>query len=71
MMSPQNSKRVDGKEIWKQEIWVMIQKGNSQRRKKILSSGPIKVISAWRYPGVSPKNSPIPEEIIRELELVL
>ena len=29
---------------------------------------PIRIISAWRYPGVSPKNNPIPEEIIREIE---
>lgn len=27
----------------------------------------IKIISAWRYPGVSPKNNPIPEEILREI----
>lgn len=27
----------------------------------------IKIISAWRYPGVSPKNNPIPEEILHEL----
>lgn len=26
------------------------------------------IISAWRYPGVSPKNNPIPEEILREIE---
>ena len=28
----------------------------------------IRIISAWRYPGVSPKRNPIPEEILRELE---
>jgi hypothetical protein len=28
-----------------------------------------KIISAWRYPGVSPKRDPIPEEILRELEV--
>jgi hypothetical protein len=28
----------------------------------------LKIISAWRYPGVSPENNPIPEEILRELE---
>ena len=28
------------------------------------------IISAWRYPGVSPKNNPIPEEIFRELEVL-
>ncbi|MFA4817862.1 MAG: DUF4258 domain-containing protein [Parcubacteria group bacterium] len=27
----------------------------------------LKIISAWRYPGVSPKNNPIPEEILREI----
>lgn len=26
------------------------------------------IISAWRYPGVSPKNNPVPEDILRELE---
>jgi len=28
----------------------------------------LKIISAWRYPGVSPKDDPIPEEILRDLE---
>ena len=46
------------KEIWKQEVWVMYQ----------IRRGAIKVISAWRYPGVSPKRHPIPDEILRELE---
>lgn len=27
-----------------------------------------KIISAWRYPGVSPKKNPIPEEILSEIE---
>ena len=27
-----------------------------------------KIISAWRYPGVSPKRDPIPEDILRELD---
>lgn len=27
----------------------------------------LKIISAWRYPGVSPKKDPIPEEILREI----
>ena len=26
------------------------------------------IISAWRYPGVSPKNNPIPAEILRDIE---
>lgn len=28
----------------------------------------IVIISAWRFPGVSPKNNPIPEEILKEIE---
>lgn len=32
------------------------------------NNGGMRVISAWRYPGVSPKGNPIPEEILREIE---
>lgn len=46
----------DEKPAWKQEVWAMYQVRKSKLR----------IISAWRYPGVSPKNNPIPEEIIRE-----
>lgn len=35
---------------------------------KISSKKQLTIISAWRYPGVSPKNNPIPEEIFREIE---
>lgn len=51
------------------EIWVMYQtiesrSTNQESRKKI------KVISAWRYPGVSPKGKeiPIPGDILEELK---
>lgn len=27
----------------------------------------LKIISAWKYPGVSPKNNPIPQEILNEI----
>ena len=60
------------RETWKQEIWVMYQKEGSIRKsaeQKLLSveSQKIKIISAWRYPGVSPERSPIPEDIWQEL----
>jgi len=48
------------------EIWLMYQlasrQGGQAGRKK-------KMISAWRYPGVSPKGKeiPIPEDILEEL----
>ena len=60
------------KEIWKQEIWVMYQKeggeGRSAQKGHLsLETGKMKIISAWRYPGVSPQRSPIPEDIWQEL----
>lgn len=78
MMAPVSTKRVDGKETWKQEIWVMIQKERKNKAKihpvKSAFGGfasqkfnGVKIISVWRYPGVSPKNNPIPEDILREI----
>ena len=75
MMQPVSPKVVDGKEIWKQEIWVMYLLSQSKAMTKSQtpisnqkSAQRLRIISAWRYPGVSPKRSPIPEEIWRELE---
>jgi len=34
---------------------------------KPLFTKKLRIISAWRYPGVSPKNNPIPEEILQEI----
>lgn len=48
----------------RQEIWTMYQKKSkvkSQRPKAI-------IISAWRYPGKSPKKNPIPQEILEEIK---
>lgn len=61
------------------EIWVMIQRGarnvKHETNDKIISDTKYKIpntrykiISAWKYPGVSPKNKPIPEEILRDIE---
>lgn len=81
VMQPPSTRRVDGKETWSQEIWVMYQTktqnekrsaresdGDVQRFGKALSGRQLRIISAWRYPGVSPKGNPIPEEIFREIE---
>jgi hypothetical protein len=35
------------------------------------NSKKIKIISAWRYPGKSPKNNPIPEEILSEIRSII
>lgn len=37
-------------------------------RRQINSARQITIISSWRYPGVSPKKNPIPEDILREIE---
>lgn len=82
VMQPVSPKKENGKETWKSEIWAMYQikrkvqnaklkvKTNNQKLQELITTNqkPIKIISAWRYPGVSPKNNPIPEEIIREIE---
>ncbi|KKR19510.1 MAG: hypothetical protein UT50_C0032G0004 [Candidatus Moranbacteria bacterium GW2011_GWA2_39_41] len=72
-----------GKTTWKTEIWAMYQTRKARKSKvsslkskedlkmqffqKLLNPDKIKIISAWRYPGVSPEHNPIPEEILREI----
>ena len=77
VMQPVSPKKELGKseETWKQEVWVMYQKkGKNQKlasalgNKMSLELETIRIISAWRYPGISPKNNPIPSEILLELE---
>ena len=78
VMKPPSVRKKDGKETWTQEVWVMFQKGKgkntaatggTEAAQKALSHGAntLKIISAWRYPGVSPENNPIPEDILDEL----
>ncbi len=114
VMQAVSPKMIDGKKVWKQEVWTMYQrtKNNKQKtineeqktannnrqyndghledegrllcfggdrgiptsiehfkevlRKKSCTQGSIKIISAWRYPGVSPKNSPLLEAMFEE-----
>lgn len=58
------------------EIWTMYQisklKVKSEKLKvNFLKNKRIKIISAWRYPGKSPKNNPIPEEILNEIRSLI
>jgi len=57
LMQPAKIKKEGKRKTWNQEIWLMIQKDKDL----------IKIISAWRYPGISPQTNPIPQEIIEEL----
>lgn len=68
VMQPVSPKGVDGKEVWKQEIWTMFVKKKESLAMGMPKRETYRIISAWRYPGMSPKGNPIPEEIWRELE---
>ena len=65
VMQPVSVKMVDGKKLWRQEIWAMYLLGGKSSKKKNIDT--LRVVSAWRYPGVSPKRAPIPDEIMREV----
>jgi hypothetical protein len=52
-----------------QQIQKMVSKEKANKLMKLMPKKLI-IISAWRYPGVSPKNNPIPEDILREIEEV-
>jgi hypothetical protein len=82
VMQPTSMSTKNGKRVWTSEIWAMYQsrragnpKSEIRNSKQIqnpklqtINKKQIKIISAWRYPGVSPKNNPIPEEILREIQ---
>lgn len=53
-----------------QEIWVMYKIAKSEKLKAKNLGRKLKIISAWRYPGISPmgKPIPIPADILEELE---
>lgn len=75
VMKPVSPKIANGKEIWKSEVWAMYQIHPVKSGKTgVRSSGQfkrVKIISAWRYPGISPKKNPIPEEILDEISDIL
>ncbi len=73
VMQPASTKTVGGKETWTQELWVMYRvhsptKLSKSKLEQLLNQAELKIISAWRYPGVSPKRDPIPSDILREIE---
>lgn len=53
----------------KEELWVMYTENHNDK----LKARKIRIISAWRYPGISPKGReiPIPEDVLSELEKIL
>jgi hypothetical protein len=71
VMQPASLRTKNGKRVWSQEIWAMYQIKRKMQSAKLKTLAPqkIRLISAWRYPGVSPKRDPIPEDILWELDL--
>ena len=72
VMQPRGSARTP------QEIWVMYKElaGKESSKSQIPISNfqtKKRIISAWRYPGISPvgKKIPIPDEILQELESII
>ncbi len=45
----------------KEELWVMY----------VIKNGQILIVTAWRYPGKSPKRNPIPKEILKEAREII
>lgn len=78
VMKPVSPKIVNGKETWKQEIWTMYQKREARSVKRETKKNRFTfqvsrctIISAWRYPGVSPEGNPIPEDILEEIQNII
>ena len=63
VMQPSSAKAPAGK-AWKDEVWVMYQAPSKRGKGRRI------VITAWRYPGVSPVRDeiPIPIDILEELK---
>ncbi len=67
VMQPAGTKRY-------QEIWVMykLASGRATNDKKLETNNKrIRVITAWRYPGVSPERDPVPKDVIEEVRKLL
>lgn len=77
-MVPVSPKTVGSKRVWRQEIWTLYQERRQEKsptEKRFSGDSPSKsgskktwVISAWRYPGMSPDRGPLPSGILREFE---
>ena len=56
------------------ELWVMYLLGElTSKKKQVISNkqGQIKIITAWRYPGRSPKRNPVPAGILEEAKRII
>jgi len=61
---------INKKKTWSSEIWVMYQLDTrpNDRSHSVGRETQRKIISAWRYPGISPEKNSIPAEIMEEVK---
>lgn len=65
VMQPTSVRKKNGKDVWSQELWVMFETKktkNPEDNTALQFDQHLKIISAWRYPGMSPLGT-IPEEM--------
>ncbi|MCL5114576.1 MAG: hypothetical protein M1604_02215 [Patescibacteria group bacterium] len=59
------------------EIWAMYKLVDNHRQAmtkskfQMTKQQKLKIITVWRYPGVSPKRDPIPREVLEEIKSLL
>ncbi len=63
MMQPNVTVGNRGQEKWKQEIWVMVEEPLSKAKSQ--NKG-MKIISAWRYPGVTKSRSAVIKDFMKK-----
>lgn len=68
VMQPASIKTIASKPAWRQEIWVMYRLTKPEKKG---TKPQFLIITAWRYPGVSPARNPVPEEILEEVRALL
>ncbi|MDP2598783.1 MAG: hypothetical protein Q8P49_03060 [Candidatus Liptonbacteria bacterium] len=62
--SAQSRNNVGRQETWTQEIWVMIENKRHETRGK--RQEVTKIISAWRYPGMTKPRSEITQKLMKQ-----
>ena len=68
-MQPVSYKTRNGVKSWNNEYWVMVVTKNP--KSKLKDKGSVKIISAWRYPGMTKPGASLPKEILSEVSEAL
>ena len=66
-MQPTSYKTKEGVRTWSQELWVMARTVSSPDTKEKT----MRIISAWRYPGITKPGAPLPDAVQMEIDEAL